>query len=89
MIAFLPQCFPDSVVDSIDPLVWLLIALALIGGVLLLAVLVTIEYRKRRQKSQLEATLQRSSKEKTIEMTTATTMTSFLEDNKQRTSENQ
>ena len=82
MIPFLPKCFTEN--QSIDPMIWVLIALALIGGVLLLAILVTIEYRKRRQRSLLEALLQRTSNEKTIQTTTTTTTT--LKDHKRTNS---
>ena len=88
MRPFLPKCFTETN----DPMIWVLIALALIGGVLLLAVLVTIEYRKRRQRSLLEARLQRTTNEKTIQTTASTTTmtsTTTVKDEEQTTSESQ
>ena len=81
------MCFTQ--LDSNDPLIWVLalvLALALIGGVLLLAALVTFEYRKRRQRSLMKARLERTVNEKTIETKAKTTT---VKDEEQTTSENQ
>ena len=52
---------------EMDPIFWVLIALALIGGVLLLAILVTIEYRQRRQRALNRAAYDRTANATTID----------------------
>ena len=66
MTPFLPQCFTESVtqtiaqIDSIDPMVWVLITLIVIGVILSLAVWAALLYRQHRQRALDRAAYERT-----------------------------
>ena len=77
MRPFLPQCFTDIVtenitqivteVESIDPLVWVVVALTVIAVILSLAVWAAIVLRQRRQRALDRAAYERTANATTID----------------------
>ena len=73
MTPFLPQCFTENVtqivnkIDTIDPMVWVLVVLFVIGVFLSLAVWAMIEYRQRRQRELNRAAYQRTANATTMD----------------------
>lgn len=78
MKSFLSECFPESQEDtndgSIDPLVWVLIVLFVIGIILSISLFLMIDYRQRIQMDLMFK--DRTSSEKTIHTKKASTVRS-------------
>ena len=69
------ECFPSPTIPYIDPLLWVLLVLAVIGVILTIAVFVAIDYQRRRRSSFVTGTANEKTIESTANDTTFKTIT--------------